>query len=374
MSRRLCLFVFFLLLASAASAIDFAEAYRIRLENVVGGTIEVSADGGATWQAVGQVLYPTEKVSERGYAAAKWVGEGRVAASAVNAIHIKTGPKDWDRTIFSILPKEFLQPPKVYKSFLSPNSSIYTDIPAGTSIFGGGFSPYVGNMVMLSAPAQPVTPLPRDYVPKIDDVLYVIVDRPVKYPREIVFENRFGGQITVKYFSGEPKKVIGEVKRPVVGIGRFPGSRYAAPGRIRANHAGVIDISTSPIGSVGGFQIVPAAHGEDMGYVREATQWMVIGAASVEDPSLEGLAPFYKYFIQPNYRLSDLEDEDWYNRLLQRFLVEVKYVGDDAWYPMPVHEINDFYLRRNIPRWANSALRGISHFRVLFPIEESGIL
>jgi len=30
--------------------------------------------------------------------------------------------------------------------------------------------------------------------------------------------------------------------RPVCGIGRFEGTRYAAAGRLRANHAGVIDI------------------------------------------------------------------------------------------------------------------------------------
>ncbi|MFH1575974.1 MAG: hypothetical protein ABID35_00345 [Candidatus Margulisiibacteriota bacterium] len=346
----------------------FEEVYRIRLENKIGGTIEVSEDEGQSWAPVGQVLYPTTKVSKHGYAAAKWVAPGRVSATAVNAIHIKTGALDKERTIFSLLPKEFLKPPGKYRSFLSPDSSIYTSIPAGQAIFGGGFSPFVGNLVMLSSNAQPVISLPQDYTPKVDDTLYILVDRPLEYPREIVFENRFGGRISLEYLSGE-KKVVGEVLRPVSGVGRFEGSLYADPGRIRANHAGVIDVSVSPLNSLGGFQIVPALHGQDMEYVKKMTQWMVIGPVDVEDPSLEGVAPFFKFFIQPVYQPTDLESADWEEKLLGRFLVEVKYDGSEEWQPMPVFE-----LERNfpLPGWANSALDKVGHFRILFPIDDNG--
>ncbi|MFH1542378.1 MAG: hypothetical protein ABIE84_04730 [bacterium] len=363
--KLLCFIV--VIWATQALALQFEEIYRIRIENEKNGTILVSRNEGFSWEAVGKVLYPTEKVSKGGYAAAKWVGEGRVAASAVNAIHLKVGPKD-DRTIFSVLPKEFLKSPGNYRSFLSPDSSIYTDIPAGTGIFGGGFAPYVGNVVMVSSPGKPYVPLSRDYVPQLEDVFFIIVSRPTWYPKQIVFENKFGGNIYVEY-PGEKPQVIGEVMRPVVGVGRFEGTRYASSGRIRANHAGVIDVSTSPLDVIGGFQIVPSAHGEDMGYVREATQWMVIGPANAEDPSLEGLPPFFQYFIQPNYRPTDLEDEDWYNKLLERFLVEVKYAGEDKWKPMPVWEIHDFYLNKKMPAWTDNALRGVEQIRILFPVD-----
>ncbi|MFH1826728.1 MAG: hypothetical protein ABH823_05515 [bacterium] len=346
----------------------FKELYRLKIENKAGGVVAVSQDQGFSWEPLGKVIYPTNQVSTSGYSAAKWVDPGHVAATAVNAIHVKTGAAEWDRSIFSILPKEFLQKPDNYRSFLSPNSSIYTDIPAGKLIFGGGYAPFVGNEVKVVRPAQPVMTIPQDYVPGIGDILQIIVQQPIKYPQEITFENRFGGRISIKYYSGE-EKVIGEVLRPVVGVGRFSGTQFIGPGRIRANHAGVIDVSTSQMGQVGGFQIVPALHGEDMGYVREQTQWMVIGPAEVKDYSLEGMAPFYKYFLRPSYGANDLYEADWQEKLLGRFLVQAKYVAEDKWRPMPINEINKFYLNKDLPQWANSALRGVTHFRILFPVE-----
>lgn len=348
----------------------FVELYRIRIENRVGGTIEVSTDKGQNWETAGAVLYPTLSVNKNGFAAAKYLGEGKVAASAVNAIHIKTGAADWSRAIFSILPKEFLLPPKHYRSFFSPNSSIYTNIPGGTSIFGGGHAPFVGNPVKLLQAGAPLSLMPRDHVPKLGDVYYIIVNRPEEVPKEIVLENRFGGRIVVHYFSGA-EKIIGEVLKPVVGVGRFEGSMFCDPGRIRANHPGVIDVSLAPMGSVGGFQIVPALHGMDMGYVKKMTQWMVIGPSRAEDPSLEGVAPFFKYFLHPSYTSKDLNGENWRDRLLDRFLVEVVYEGESEWKPMPI-----FAMSRTapLPEWANAALEKVSHFRVLFPIYDTETL
>lgn len=344
---------------------EVEEIYRIRIENRKGGAIEVSEDKGQEWAPAGKVVYPTTKVSKTGYSAAKWVAPGEVAAAAVNSIHIKTGSIETERTIFSILPKEFIMPPKKYRSFLSPNSSIYTNIKAGTSIFGGGASPFVGNAVMLLEPVQNIVQIPQGYVPKIDDRLYIIVTKPKKMPKAIVFENRFGGEITIEYYSGD-KRVIGEVLRPVSGVGRFEGSRYVDPGRIRANHAGVIDISVSPKGELGGFQIVPALHGQNMNYVKKMTQWMVIGPKDVTDPSLEGIAPFFRGYIQPKYSPDDLEAKNWEERLLSRYLVEVKYDGEDGWEPTPIYSLKRKW---PLPKWANSTFDYVSHFRIFFPVE-----
>src|SRR5690606_29025231 len=89
-------------------------------------------------------------------------------------------------------------------------------------------------------------PLPAHYVPQIGDVWTIPIMRPLRYPRQITFENRFGGFIWLQ-FRGEEPRVIGQVLRPVEGVGRFVGSYFAGVGRIRANHNGVIDISTSPL-------------------------------------------------------------------------------------------------------------------------------
>lgn len=362
--------------AFAFSAVDyennpkFGEIYRIKIWNLPGGTVEVSSDEGKNWEPVGKVIYPTQKTNPESYAASRWVADGVVAATAVNAIHIKTATGTEEAkggVVFSILPKEFLQKPKRYRSYLSPDSSIYTDVQAGEGIFGGGYAPFVGNVVMVSKPAQPVVPIPKGYVPQLGDKIYILVDRPVNYPKEIDFENRFGGPITIKYFNGE-EKIIGEVLRPVSGVGRFEGTKYASVGRIRANHAGVIDVSTSPLGRIGGFQIVPSQHGSEINSVRELTQWMVIGPLEDADQTLEGKAPFFKYFIKPAYRKNDLESENWENRLLERFLVEVKLKGNDKWQSMPAYEFSEYYLTGELPDWANGVLSKITDIRILFPI------
>ncbi len=157
---------------------NFVEAYRIKIENSVNGTIEVSDDEGVNWQPIGKILQPTNKVNNNGFAASLWIGEGRVAATAVNAIHLKVGPKEKSRAVFSLLPKNFVTTPTNYKSYLSPNSSIYTDIMAGESLFGGEWAPYVGNIIMLSRTGEAVTILPPGYIPQINDKLFIIVDRP----------------------------------------------------------------------------------------------------------------------------------------------------------------------------------------------------
>ncbi|MBI5399394.1 hypothetical protein HZB07_02080 [Candidatus Saganbacteria bacterium] len=343
----------------------FQELYRLKIVNQVDGSIEVSSDGGFSWQLLGHVLYPTEKISQGGFAAAKWVDGGQVAATAVNAIHIKTGQLDKDKTIFSILPREMLQSETYSRPYNSPNSSIYTDITAGTEIFGGGQAPYVGNQVFLTRFSQPMVDLPDSYIPKIGDTLIIVVDRPLPLPKEIIFENRFGGHITLTAINGS-QRIIGEVLRPVSGVGRFAGGVYASPGRIRANHPGVIDVSCAPRGSVGGFQIVPALHGQEMGYVKLKTQWLVIGPVSSSEHSLEGIGPLFKYFIQPNYTPDALQTADWQEKLLGRYLVQVKFAGNNQWQPMPV-----FALNRSLPlpAWADTALDKVSHIRILFPVE-----
>ncbi|MBI5078869.1 hypothetical protein HZB08_02485 [Candidatus Saganbacteria bacterium] len=361
-------------LACASSSIDYEnnpkleEIYRVKIWNLPGGTVEVSPDRGKTWELVGKVVHPAGKTDPKGYPASKWVEGGRVAATAVNAIHIKvsTDAAGENRKVFSLLPEEFIK--GNYKSYLDSVSSIYTDIPAGRGIFGGDYAPFVGNPVMLADAAKGINPLPKDYTPELGDKLYIMVERPLNYPQAIIFENSFGGKIIIRYFSGE-EKVIGQVLRPVAGVGRFEGTKHASAGRIRANHTGVIDISTSSFGKIGGFQIVPARHGSNLEIVRELSQWMVIGPPPAVD-SLEGKAPFFKYFIRPSWGADDLKGDNWEEKLLNRFLVEVKFKGENKWRPMPVYEFNEYYLTGDLPSWADGILSGVSYIRILFPVEE----
>ena len=348
--------IILLLFSLPALALDFTESFRIQIVNLAGGSIEVSSDQGKSWQNIGRVLYPTTKVNPKGFTASQWIGSGEVAASAVNAIHIKV---DNAQTIFSILPQDFLKVPPGYNSYLSPDSSIYTNIYAGRGIFGGGWSPFVGNKVYLYDK-------PLDRPLKEGETLTIIVNQPKRWPREIVFENQFGGAITVKYPGGE-EEIIGQVLRPVMGIGRFAGSRYVSAGRVRANHPGVIDISTSVGDKVGGFQIIPVAHAQspEMKGARLSTQWMVVGPVSYKGQSLEGSPPLYKYFLKPQYDEQDLYAEDWEKKLLKRYLVEVKLEDDESWKPLPIYTL---YADEDLPPEANRALEKVTHIRIFFPV------
>jgi len=344
------------------------EIYRLRIVNDSGGEIAASRDGGATWSPLGRVLRWTEKVNPRAFAASSFAPIGSVAATSVNALHIKAdhNPETDRAATFSLLPEEFLGVKRAeYESFLSPDSSIYTDIAAGEGIFGGGWAPLVGDPVGLETP-EGLAPLPRGYVPRRGDAIVIRVLRPARYPAQVIFENRFQGLITLQYPDGS-SQVIGTVLRPVVGVGRFPGSLYAGIGRIRASHPGVIDVSVSPQGRIGAFQIIPAAHAMDPGttYMRVKTQWMVVGPVCSTDASWEGVAPLFLRHIQPAYRAQDLRDPDWEARLLAHFLVEARVEGE--WGPMPAFDLGAD-ANAALPEWAETALLEVEALRIWFPL------
>ncbi|OGC24402.1 hypothetical protein A3J90_03480 [candidate division WOR-1 bacterium RIFOXYC2_FULL_37_10] len=357
------LVAFFLLLtclsnfsnAKQTSNESFVEQFRIKIINTKNGEVSVSKNFGETFQVVGHVVYPAGKINPKGFTATQWIGSSEVAATSVNAIHVKVDDK---KGIFSIVPKEFLSSIKNYKSYLNSNSSIYTDIPASKSIFGGGLAPFVGNEVYING--EKTTKEIKD-----GDLIIIVVKKPVKWPESIVFENKFAGKIFVNYPDGK-SNVVGEVLRPVQGVGRFEGSMYLNPGRIRANHPGVIDISTSTAGRVGGFQIIPAGHAQspEMSYARIKTQWMVVSMPSVFDGTPEGKPPLFKYFLKPQYDYDDINAKDWENKFLSRFLVEVMIENTDKWQPMPVYGL---IRGEELPDYADTFLKNVEKIKILFP-------
>lgn len=337
--------IILLLFLGCRSFADPVEQFRIKIVNEKDGVISIERNGAK--EDIGHVIYPVNRVNERGFTASQWAGTSEIAATSVNAIHIKVKN---DKTIFSILPREFSR---------SSDSSLYTDIPAGTKIFGGGYAPFVGNRAAVNGKAIK-GPLNKG------DVLFIAVERPRVWPKKIIFENKFGGTITVYYPDGS-SEVVGQVLRPVQGVGRFEGSKFTPAGRIRANHPGVIDISTSVSGRVGGFQIIPAGHAQspEMSYARIKTQWMVVSGLSVTDKTPEGMPPLFRYFLKPQYDPEDLNAADWENRLLKRFLVEVKLKSHERWKPMPVYGMED---GEDLPDDANRFLMDVEKIRILFPV------
>ena len=358
--------------------VERVEIARLRVQNDVNGLIEGSFDGGQSWRTIGHVVKPTKQVNANAYVASSFIPNGTVAATAVNAIHIKPRMnRDGKRgIIWSLSPKASDQAGAAsLQSEVAPGASAYTDIPGGTGIFGGPFTPFVTNPVALDNDRDnQLETLPENYIPKIGDTWVIRIERPRRYPRAITFENRFGGLITIEYYGEEPR-AIGQVLRPVLGVGRFVGTYFAGVGRIRANHGGVIDISTSPVGLVGGFQIVPADHAMDPGtpYIQSGTQWMVVGPVSALDPSWEGVAPLYSAFLRPRNDPADFASPDTATTgLLGRFDIQVtrrRNNGDITdWQPVPEKWMRE---GTELPEAAKTALADVTQLRILFPPGES---
>jgi len=372
---------------AAENAERGAEVFRIRMRNRAGGAVEVSRDLGETWLRIGGVTAPATAVNRNGYTASRWAADGGVAACAVNAIHVKVGanPETGRGVVFSIIPAGRA----VGAARGRGSSSIATDIPAGTAIFGGGLAPYVNCPVLVAREGE-LRPLGAAFVPMEGDLLVIPVTEPPTEIAWIEFDNSFGGLIRVHDVSGE-ERVIGSVLRPVVGVGRFSGTREAAPGRIRANHPGVIDISTSPLGMIGGFQIVPSGHADspETTYIRLDTQWMVVGPVNALDGTWEGVAPLFSGYLAPNYRADDItgRHEDWLRRTLARCQVQVRIDGG-PWRLMPrialdpdapedaddaergregLWRIRASMGREPLPEEARRALMGVTHIRIVMP-------
>ncbi len=302
---------------------------------------------------LGRVIVPASQWNEKPFEAAHWAPRG-VCATSVNAVHIKNITINEDSSentrIISILPREMLTvDPKKHASYYDSSSSIYTSIHAGEGIFGGEYTPLLGFTVMSYGGDN-----------KLDEIRlsYKI---PVPFPLWVTLENRFGGMIKIKY-PGAEEINAGLVYRPVYGVGRFTGTKYCDVGRIRAVHSGVIDISTSPDGEIGGFQIVPHFHADTSSVknIRLLTQWMVIGPL---DPTQKDYGLLTDLFVTIQPRFIELTSETLENKISpmkSRFHVVAKFRGDDSW--------------RNFPELTgrdDDALESLEAIRIYFPSYES---
>ncbi|MCD6217892.1 hypothetical protein J7L05_08545 [bacterium] len=298
---------------------------------------------------LGRVIVPASQWNDKPFEAAHWAPRG-VCATSVNAIHVKDISLNEDGTettrIISILPREMLTvDPKKHASYYDSSSSIYTSIHAGEVIFGGEYTPLLGFTVMSYGGDN-----------KLDEIRlsYKI---PVEFPLWVTFENRFGGMIKIKY-PGVDEINAGLVYRPVYGVGRFTGTKYCGIGRIRAVHSGVIDISTSPDGEIGGFQIVPHFHADTSSVknIRLLTQWMVIGPL---DPTQKDYGMLTDLFVTIQPRFVELTSETVDNKISpmkSRFHVVTKFRGDDDWHNFPELTGRD-----------DDALESLEAIRIYFP-------
>lgn len=280
------------------------------------------------------------------YTASKWGLKDTVCATAVNAIHLLVNlENDRGRTV-SILPYGTYAPASGQNAFFALSGK------PGTGLFGA-FSPTVGSSCSVISSEGNTRHLPRDGLFQPDETLVITSD--LNFQAFLIdIENRPGGR--VMFWNDHGLSIIGRVIRPVRGVGRFGGTQFQDPGRIRANHTGVIDISTSPQGSTGGFQILPLIHARsvEMKNAWELTQWMIV-ASPGGLARISGKAPLFSSLLKPGTANNEQLRDIW-NSYLGRSLVLCRQNGN-KWISLPVR------VGRN-----DLALSEITHFRIYIPL------
>ena len=223
---------------------------------------------------------------------------------------------------------------------------------AGTGVFGG-FAPLTGSRVTVEHDGRE---LPLEDVPSEGDTLIIrspLPEAPAVYMAD--FENRPGGRVIV--YGSEGARVIARVVHPVGGVGRFGGTAYQGVGRIRASHSGVIDVSTSKRGEVGGIQIMPLKHAltsHEMINAWHLTQWMII-APLPGQPDLEGTPPLFKSALVPGPQMGDKLPDLW-SQYGRKPLVLCRRDGGD-WERLP-----------DAAGKVDDALGDVTHMRIYFPV------
>jgi hypothetical protein len=256
-------FLSVLILLVFTSTLSYAGEYWIKVQNAEGGKISVSKDKGNSWNNIGNVLIPVNELTEPdqpGFTAADYGNDSSVVATAVNAIHIRISKQSRFSRIFSLLPIECKNLDKDYKSYRG--SAIITDIEGEYGIFGKDYAPYIGNRVYL-AKNDTMELLSPDYVPHTGDELIIKVippsmEKPIKY---IWIDNKINGYVMIVY-EDLSVSFVARVLKPVAGVGGFTGSSLAGSNHIRANHPGVLEISTSKRFSNLGTDLVPKEGGQ----------------------------------------------------------------------------------------------------------------
>lgn len=337
------------LLPSHAADAEAKKIFEIDIPMQVGAEVSVTTAGGETFNIASVTALPT-KTRWPSYTASAWGEPGSVCASAVNAVHMLVSVEKGKGRTLSVIPKETIAPAA------GPGASIVLDAKAGESVFGA-WAPAVGSRVTVRKAEGTAAPLAADNLPKEGDTLVIEVFEDPSLPYMVDIENRPGGRVVAWYSTGY--KILGRVLVPLGGTGRFEGTLFQRVGAIRANHSGVIDVSTTPRGTTGGFQIVPWDHAlssKEMQGVWSMTQWLVIGPADGVS-KMGGTPPLFKHGLVSGPAGGEKLWDVWssYGR---KSLVLARY-ANGGWERL--HEAAG----RN-----DNALREITELRIYYPFTE----
>ncbi len=359
MLRGLLVILLLLVGASPAAAQDeqpAPELYRIRVVNEAGGAIELSSDRGATWDGLGKVTHPAS-TSAIASNVLSLVPPGAVAGITGNSLLLRLpAVKSAVRSLRILAQGE-----------PESASTITTDISARGSLFRWA-APPVGSALLVEREEGP-QPLPSPYTPRVGDRLLIVVSQPSGGEVPVItLENKPDGEVVLTRPDALPR-LLGRVKQPLKGIGRYSGTERAGSGRVlawsptavivsTASTARKLDANGEPTEERGGFVIQPSEPALQ-GTTHPASQILVEGVT--EDT---GRPPVSTLFGMPVF-LSTADPQDG-----KQTRVEVR-IDEGPWEPLP--DLRGTIQEAELPKAIEAAFgggrtckTGITHIRIIY--------
>lgn len=269
--------------------------YTLKIPLSPGSPVEaVCSDGSKI--PLGLVRVVPWKTRYPGFTASRNGVAGRVVASGANALHLLIDVERGRGRTLSIIPSV------TFVAVAGTGSSLVVEGVGGVGLFGA-YAPTVGSMVYVVNPLGFRIPFRSKDLLKVAVALEIDVEAPPEDASYIRFENWAGGGVFLG--SDGSEREVAVVEKPFDSSGRFLGTLYQVAGGVRANHPGVICVSTSPLGEIGGFQVAPLSHmyDQEMRKSRNMGQWMIVRGVSFED--IEGTYPLFSGLIRPFDRSSN---------------------------------------------------------------------
>lgn len=264
--------------------------HKIYLPMEVGAQAKIIFPDGSE-REIGKILAFPDHGRYPGFTASKYGIGAQVIASAANTHHIQISVEDGAGRTMSVVPA------RTYVAASGGKSSSFVVEGEGGLGLWGEYSPYVGSPVYIINKAGMPVLFENEQLFKFATALEIRVYRPENEIEYLEIENFAQGRAWYRDQSGDHDFAV--VEHGVSATGRFEGSVYEGRGMIRANHPGVICVSTSERGRVGGFQIVPRSHtfAKEMQKTRNMSQYIVLRGLEFED--LTGQSPFFRGHVRP---------------------------------------------------------------------------
>lgn len=264
--------------------------FTIRLPMTPGELAQVVFPDGGTLD-VGRVRAVPTKSRHPAFTASKYGLGGQVIATAANALHLQISVEDGSGRTISVIPAEtFVAAPGFGTSFVIEGIG-------GTALWGQ-YAPYVGSPVYIVNPVGAPVLFNNIGLLQYASAVEIHVYRPEEEIEYLEIENWPGGKAWYHDAEGRDHP-FALVEHGVSGTGRFGGTLYQGPGMVRANHPGVICVSTTRKMDIGGFQIVPLSHtyAREMQKSRRMGQYIILRGIDFED--LTGKVPFFRGEVRP---------------------------------------------------------------------------